>query len=120
MAKITEFAKIHQPNSTEKMIANYSTGMIDISKYDRARTIRRINLNYESSSDITVRVYADGYTDTNQVMQSTFPANNSSGPRIVSLRPQSGARAKAIVVKIEFGNVSALGTIRKIEVEIDE
>lgn len=117
----TDFSKIHYNGSTETMEAIYTTGMIDISKYDRPRTIRRINLNYEASANIIVRVYADGHTDSNQVCSMTFPHNVSGGgPRLVSLRPIGGARAKTIVVKIHTANVYGTANIKKMEIEIDE
>ena len=95
--------------------------MIDISKYDRPRNIRRINLNYESSDVISVNVYADGHTISNQILALTFPANIiNSGPRIVSLRPPGGARAKTVAIAITTSNANGSCTIRKMEIEVDE
>ena len=117
----TDFQILHDDSSTETMESIYTTGMIDISKYDRPRNIRRINLNYESKANIVVRVYADGFIDTNQICSMTFPHNvTGGGPRLVSLRPTGGARAKTIVVKIHTPNVFGSATIRKMEIEIDE
>jgi len=117
----TDFQILHDDSSTETMEAIYTTGMIDISKYDRPRSIRRINLNYVAGANIVVRVYADGHTDSNQICSMTFPHNvNSNGPRLVSLRPTGGARAKTIVVKIHTPNVYGSATIRKMEIEVDE
>lgn len=121
MATTTEFRKMHQTTSTETSEGVYQTGIIDISKYDRPKTIRRVNLHYESNHNIIVRLYADGYTGANQICSLTFPHNvENSGPRIVSLRPPNGARAKTISVKIETANVNSPSIIRKLEVEIDE
>tara|TARA_R110001592_G_scaffold27006_2_gene100548 strand:+ start:2377 stop:2736 length:360 start_codon:yes stop_codon:yes gene_type:complete len=114
----TEFRKMHVSSSAEKMIADYQTGMIDISRYDRAVQIRRINMFYESPHVINIKVFADG--DLSSVIGSlNFPAN-SSGSKIVSLRPQFSARAKSLCLKISSLDVATLSTIRKIEVEIDE
>ena len=118
----TEIRKLHDATTTETMKAVYTTGMIDIAnKMDRPRQIRRINLHYESKTNIICRVYADGYTDGNQVCSVVFPANvDDSGPRFRSMRPTGGARAKSIVIKLETNEVFGLGTIRKLELEFDE
>ena len=117
----SDIALLHDSSSTETMTAVYSTGIIDISRYDRPVNIRRINMHYESSTNFVCRIYGDGHTDSNQICSVTFPHNVSGGgPRIVSLRPAGGARAKSIVIKITTGEVFGVGTIRKLEVETDE
>ena len=120
MATDTEFRKYSDSASTEASEGLYQTGIIDISKYDRPRQIRRISLHYESEHNIIGRVYGDGHTSTNQICSLTFPHNvSNSGPKIVSLRP-NGARAKTISVRLETANVFSASTIRKLEIEIDE
>lgn len=121
MATDTEFRKYNVDTSDETAEGIYQTGIIDISKYDRPRQIRRVNLHYESEHNIICRIYGDGYTGANLLCSLTFPHNvSNSGARILSLRPSGGARAKTISVKLETANVNSTSTIRKLEIEIDE
>ena len=120
MALVTQIREMHVNGSTETIKGSYQTGIIDISgKYDRANIVRRINLHYDSASAITCKAFADGELSGTALFTITFPANSSSGSKIVSRRPTAGGRAKAISILLETANDNNSAVIRKLEIEID-
>jgi len=108
---------IHQSGSSESMDIVYETGFTNVTKMDVNTIVRRVNLNYESSSALTCKVYTNG-DDTTVRGTLTFPANNSSKNYLVSIRP-TGIRAKSIALKIS-ATTSADVKINKVEIETDE
>lgn len=120
MAFLTQVREMNNSSSAELVQAKYQTGIIDISgKYDKANIIRRVNLHYDSASIITCQAFADGELTGTALFTITFPANNSSGSKIVSRRPIAGARAKAISILLETASDIETATIRKLEIDID-
>jgi len=112
-----EIHRIHQSGSSENMEVVYETGFTNVTKMDINTIVRRVNLNYESSSALTCKVYTNG--DNTTVRGTlTFPANNSSKNYLVSIRP-TGIRAKSIALKIS-ATTSAEVKINKVEIETDE
>lgn len=120
MAFVSQVREMHNSSSSETVKGRYQTGIIDISgKYDKANIVRRINLHYDSASVITCKAFADGELTGTALFSITFPANNSSGSKIVSRRPTAGGRAKAITILLETATDNNVAVIRKMEIEID-
>jgi hypothetical protein len=109
--------EVHKTGSTESMDIVYETGFNKVTKMDVNSIIRRVNLNYESASALTCKLYTDG--DLTTVRNTlTFPANNSSKDYLVSIRP-TGVRAKTVALKIS-ATTNASVKINRVEIETDD
>jgi len=109
--------ELHSSSPSESMDIEYKTGFMPLTDINRKSIIRRMNLNYESSTALTCKLYADG-DETTLLDTLTFPANNVSKDYLVSIKP-GGIRAKTLQVKIN-ANSNTNVKINKLEIESDE
>tara|TARA_R100000805_G_C3620167_1_gene123678 strand:- start:1059 stop:1622 length:564 start_codon:yes stop_codon:yes gene_type:complete len=68
--------------SSESLLASRKTGFFQFTDLDRTAMVRRINMRYESTLDITVNIYADGDV-TNNIFQAVVRPNTGASGVLV-------------------------------------
>jgi len=99
----------------ETLSAKWNTGWISPTDLSRNPILRRLNMDYSSGDDVTVKVYANEDLTT-PVATKTFPS--SSTPIHKSIR--LGTRFKYFLLSIETASSTESVKIERIEMEIDE
>ena len=116
ISKQSNVYQLDSNNGTESVQSLYRTGWIAPIDLDRNVMLRRINLDYTSPVDLTVKIFSDEDT-VNPVSTKTIPS--SSTPAHESIRLST--RVKYFQVQIETP-LSSLDNVRieRIEIEVDD
>jgi hypothetical protein len=99
----------------ESLKSKWSTGWISPTDLSKNPIIRRINMDYKSDDDITMKVYSNDDITT-PVATKTFPSSSSSTHGSIRL----GTRVKYFLLSIETAQSSDADVkIERIEIEVD-
>jgi len=99
----------------ESLKSKWNTGWISPTDLSKNPIIRRINMDYKSDDDITMKVYSNDDITT-PVATKTFPSSSSSTHGSIRL----GARVKYFLLSIETAQSSNADVkIERIEIEVD-
>ena len=119
MATNLKVRELHSSSATESVDLDYQTGYFPLTDLSKDVIIRRVNLDYQASTNVSVKLYANG--DNNSLKATlTYPANNVSKNFNVSLKPN--VRAKSLSVRVMATGVTSQTEsviINKIEIETD-
>tara|TARA_R100001510_G_scaffold34776_1_gene31273 strand:- start:2961 stop:3524 length:564 start_codon:yes stop_codon:yes gene_type:complete len=69
--------------SSESLLASRKTGFFQFTDLDRTAMVRRINMRYESTLTITVKIFADGDI-ANPIFQDTIRPNTGTSSILVN------------------------------------
>ncbi|QDP60800.1 MAG: hypothetical protein Unbinned6224contig1001_31 [Prokaryotic dsDNA virus sp.] len=119
MATNLKIRELHSSSATESVDLDYQTGYVPLTNLNRNVIIRRISLDYQASTSVSVKLYTNG--DNSSLKATlTYPANNVNKIYNLSLKPN--VRAKTLAVRVMATGVTSQTEsviINKIEIETD-
>jgi len=119
MATNLNIREDYSGTATESVDLDYQTGFFPLTDLGRDVIIRRVNLDYQASTAVSIKLYANGDSSTLKATLS-YPANNVSKTYNLSLKPN--VRATSLSVRVQATGVTSQTesvVINKIEVETD-